>query len=142
MFLHVFFMSVLLLVADVYMFCDVCLVGLSLTVGIFSTPSPIFKAPHHLFTLTALNSLIPLWVRFSWYYYTLHVPLFHPYVHTRFLFGAFLVPYLSVSEAASCERCLCLVDLYSCFFSLFSGKMVTSVRSGKSDMIPEELDSV
>jgi hypothetical protein len=32
------------------------------------------------------------------------------------MFGAFWVPYLSVSGAASCERCLCPVDLYSCFF--------------------------
>jgi hypothetical protein len=40
---------------------------------------------------------------------------FHrPYVHFRFWFGAFWVPYFDVSGAASCERCLCLVDLYSC----------------------------
>jgi hypothetical protein len=32
------------------------------------------------------------------------------------LFGAFWVLYLGVSGAASCGRCLCLVDLYSCCY--------------------------
>jgi hypothetical protein len=54
------------------MFCDVCIVGLSLTVGIFTSP------PLHLFTRTALIPLIPLWTRFCLYYFTLRVPLLSP----------------------------------------------------------------
>jgi hypothetical protein len=64
---------------DVYMFCDVCLVGLSLTVCIFSSPLSHFKTPIPLlFTRTALIPLIPLWVRFCLYYFSLHVPLLSP----------------------------------------------------------------
>jgi hypothetical protein len=40
---------------------------------------------------------------------------FHrPYVHSGFWFGAFWMPCFGVSETASSERYLCLVDLYSC----------------------------
>jgi hypothetical protein len=41
-------------------------------------------------------------------------------IHSRFWFGALWIPSLGVSGAASCERCLCFVDFYSCiiFFLL------------------------
>jgi hypothetical protein len=42
-------------------------------------------------------------------------------VHSRFWFGAFFVlcyGSLSISGPTSCERCLCLVDLYSRFFTM------------------------
>jgi hypothetical protein len=89
-FLHVFFMSVLLLVLDVYMFCDVCRVGMSLTVSIFSTPPPLlshFYTTPHPFTLTALITLIPIWARFSLYYFTLHVPLLSPLCPLQVVWG-------------------------------------------------------
>jgi hypothetical protein len=59
------------------MFCDVCLVGLSLTVSIFSIPlSPIFTPPpFHPYMPYPFNSPMG---PFCWYYFTLLVPLLSP----------------------------------------------------------------
>jgi hypothetical protein len=87
-------------------------------VGIFSHIPPIFFDPPPLFTLTALVPLIPKWARFSLYYFTQYMSLSfrRPYVHSRFWLGAFWVPYLGVTGAASCERCLCLLNFIIVFF--------------------------
>jgi hypothetical protein len=72
--------SITLYVAFILTLCDskvmVCLVRLSLTVGIFSPPPFIFDP--HLFTRTALFLLIPLWACFYLYCFTLRVPLLSP----------------------------------------------------------------
>jgi hypothetical protein len=46
--------------------------------------------------------------------YILNVPLLSPLLCPLQV----LVPNFGVSGAASCERCLCLVDLYSCFLAI------------------------
>jgi hypothetical protein len=85
------------------------------------TPSPSF----HPYSPYPFNSLIgPVLVDFISHYMS---HCFHPHVHSRFLFGAFWVPYLSVSGDASCERCLCLVDFYSCFVFSILGALLECV---------------
>jgi hypothetical protein len=101
---------------DVYMFCDVCLVGLSSTVGIFSPPSLPFlpPTPFHPYSLFPFNSLMGLFL-FVLFHITCPAPF--GLVSTP---GICLVPSRCPAwvcpGAASCERCLCLVDLYSCYF--------------------------
>jgi hypothetical protein len=47
---------------------------------------------------------------------------------SRFLFGAFWVSCLGVSGAASCERCLCLVGLYSWYFKIKCWQYYTNYK--------------
>jgi hypothetical protein len=73
--------------------------------------------PPSFFTLTALIPLIPIWVCFILYCFTHYMSMSfsRPCVYSRFLFSACWEPCLGARGAASCERCVCLVDLHSCF---------------------------
>jgi hypothetical protein len=63
---------------NVYLFCDVCLVGLSFMVGIFSHPSHFLTpSPFHPYSPYPFNSHMgPFW--FIFLFHTLHVSLLSP----------------------------------------------------------------
>jgi hypothetical protein len=109
-----FFMcfSYLCLFLNVNMFCDVCLVGLSFTVGIFSHHFPFLTpSPFHPYCPYPFNSHMGPFKFLL--FHTLHVHLLSsPLCPLQVLIWCLLGALRWCVGA--CERCLCLVNLYSC----------------------------
>jgi hypothetical protein len=104
------------------MFCDVCLVGLWFTVGIFSPP-PI---PYSTYLFNS---------RFVYIVSRIACPSpFATLVSTQgFCLVPSWCPIWLCRRASSCERYLCLVDLFSCFFTCMDKAFCLSIlHAGQS----------